>query len=414
MKHLGHPPSDDTGTMYGDDDENHIATVGSYAYNYDGDGNRVSKIGSSSLTPYANKTVSHAYAGIHTQIPNGTFDLRFANAAILHANGSVTPIFTGQSGMSVANFSGQNCGGTGLSGGTVLTASTDPAVNTNYYVDDHLGTAQMETSGGGWPVWEGQFTPFGLELPDGNTAMHYKFTGKERDAESGLDYFKYRMYASSMGRWMSPDPSKLTYADLGNPQSLNLYNYVGNNPLTRADLDGLCWKGFQWACDLGQRIGNGVTGYGWHTNQQVNDIVSNTQKVLNKLPGGDKLVETLTRKQTYKLGTGQATEGPEHDGVRDVKIAGKVIFSLVMAGGAPRPPKNFQQPTNPPQEPMPESQIPAGWRVRTGLPTENYPNGYWRLEKPMNDGGWQGIDPSTMRPGGPAETHIPLPPPSEP
>lgn len=43
-------------------------------------------------------------------------------------------------------------------------------------------------------------------------------------------------------------------------------------------------------------------------------------------------------------------------------------------------------------------------------PTEQYPNGYWRLEKPMANGGWQGIDPSTMKPGGRAETHIPLPP----
>jgi len=81
-------------------------------------------------------------------------------------------------------------------------------------------------------------------------------TGKERDQESGNDYFKYRYLASSMGRWLSPDPSGLTHINLGNPQELNLYNYVGNNPLTRADLDGLCWKGFQWACDLGNGIKN--------------------------------------------------------------------------------------------------------------------------------------------------------------
>jgi len=84
--------------------------------------------------------------------------------------------------------------------------------------------------------------------------LRSRSTGKERDTESGNDYFKYRYYASSMGRWLSPDPSGLSHADLGNPQSLNLYNYVGNRPLTVADLDGLCWKGFQWACDLGNAI----------------------------------------------------------------------------------------------------------------------------------------------------------------
>ncbi|MGD0911330.1 MAG: RHS repeat-associated core domain-containing protein [Terracidiphilus sp.] len=68
------------------------------------------------------------------------------------------------------------------------------------------------------------------------------FTGKERDAESGNDYFGARYYASSMGRFLSPDWSAkimpVPYAKLDNPQSLNLYAYVGNNPLTRFDPDG--------------------------------------------------------------------------------------------------------------------------------------------------------------------------------
>jgi RHS repeat-associated protein len=70
-------------------------------------------------------------------------------------------------------------------------------------------------------------------------AFTYQFTGKERDAESGLDYFGARYYASSMGRFSSPDPSGLYLADPTNPQSLNLYNYVLNNPLASIDPDGL-------------------------------------------------------------------------------------------------------------------------------------------------------------------------------
>lgn len=73
----------------------------------------------------------------------------------------------------------------------------------------------------------------------------YKFTGKERDAESGLDYFGARYYGSSMGRFMSPDyngsddyTSPVPYADLSNPQTLNLYSYSGNNPATNVDPDG--------------------------------------------------------------------------------------------------------------------------------------------------------------------------------
>jgi RHS repeat-associated protein len=74
-----------------------------------------------------------------------------------------------------------------------------------------------------------------------NTARFsgYLFTGKERDTESGNDYFGARYYASSMGRFMSPDPSQLYYADPTNPQSLNLYSYALNNPLKNTDPTGL-------------------------------------------------------------------------------------------------------------------------------------------------------------------------------
>lgn len=67
-------------------------------------------------------------------------------------------------------------------------------------------------------------------------------TGKERDPESGNDYFGARYYASSMGRFLSPDWSAkaepVPYGKLDNPQSLNLYAYVGNNPLSRVDATG--------------------------------------------------------------------------------------------------------------------------------------------------------------------------------
>ena len=65
------------------------------------------------------------------------------------------------------------------------------------------------------------------------------FTGKERDTESGLDYFGARHYSSTMGRFMTPDPSGLTLASLSDPQSFNLYAYARNNPLINTDPTGL-------------------------------------------------------------------------------------------------------------------------------------------------------------------------------
>ncbi len=88
------------------------------------------------------------------------------------------------------------------------------------------------------------------------------FTGKERDSESGNDYFGARYFASSMGRFMSPDftgaddgpPEAVPYADLSDPQSLNLYAYVQNNPLNSFDSDG-------HDCVNGSNASNGTVSY---------------------------------------------------------------------------------------------------------------------------------------------------------
>jgi len=65
------------------------------------------------------------------------------------------------------------------------------------------------------------------------------FTGDERDAESGLDHTWFRQYSSTEGRWLTPDPLGLGAFDLSNPQSLNLYAYVLDNPVNLIDPLGL-------------------------------------------------------------------------------------------------------------------------------------------------------------------------------
>jgi RHS repeat-associated protein len=85
---------------------------------------------------------------------------------------------------------------------------------------------------------------FAASVTQRSVGIPYKFTGKERDAESGLDEFGARYYGSSFGRFMTPDwaakPTDVPYANFGNPQSLNLYSYVNNNPTTTRDPDGHC------------------------------------------------------------------------------------------------------------------------------------------------------------------------------
>ena len=87
---------------------------------------------------------------------------------------------------------------------------------------------------------ESDFFPYGGERQLCNkTPQNYKFTGKERDTETGLDNFGKRYFASSMGRWTSPDLVNVTEDRVVDPtNTLNKYLYGGNNPLSYVDSDG--------------------------------------------------------------------------------------------------------------------------------------------------------------------------------
>jgi len=124
----------------------------------------------------------------------------------------------------------------------------------HFYLNDPLGTRRAQTDYAGVLEQTCASLPFGDALNCTNSLQfptEHHFTGKERDVESGNDYFGARYFASTMGRFLSPDwsdkPEDVPYAQLADPQSLNLYAYVRNNPLTRVDPDGHC-SGFE--CQL--------------------------------------------------------------------------------------------------------------------------------------------------------------------
>lgn len=80
-------------------------------------------------------------------------------------------------------------------------------------------------------------TPPPADCPNAASIYPSISTGKERDPESGNDYFGARYYASTMGRFLTADEVR-NDAHLGNPQSWNLYTYVRNNPLALIDPTG--------------------------------------------------------------------------------------------------------------------------------------------------------------------------------
>jgi RHS repeat-associated protein len=111
-------------------------------------------------------------------------------------------------------------------------------------VTDNVGSTELVTDSIGDVLNESLFFPYGVErvISQNDTGNNYKFSGKERDPETGLDDFGARYYESALGRFMTPDwdgkPITVPYAKFGDPQTLNLYSYVENGPLNRVDADG--------------------------------------------------------------------------------------------------------------------------------------------------------------------------------
>ena len=203
-----------------------IGTVTQYIY--DAEGRRVAKLNAPSLMSGGTLSCSPTPAGQAT----ATYILDQSGNQVSELNGS-------------GNWKHTNV----YAGGRLLATYDQEGSQQllHFNIGDPLGTKRVQTSAFGVVELECLSLPYGDALACNNTgsvqdATEHHFTGKERDAESGLDYFGARYYASSMGRWMSPDwasnPEAVPYSKLDNPQSLNLYQYVLNNPLSQKDDDG--------------------------------------------------------------------------------------------------------------------------------------------------------------------------------
>jgi RHS repeat-associated protein len=124
---------------------------------------------------------------------------------------------------------------------------TAAASGTQYLTADHLGSTRLVTNASGAVTERHDYVPFGYELSGGwrTAALGYgpetvrqQFTGKERDAETGLDYFGARYFSGAQGRFTSADPKVISGQKLSDPQQWNMYSYTRNNPLQFVDPDG--------------------------------------------------------------------------------------------------------------------------------------------------------------------------------
>jgi RHS repeat-associated protein len=170
----------------------------------------------------------------------------------------------------------------------------------NWLVSDHLGTPRMiaNKSGSLASTKRHDYLPFGEELlayTGGRTttqgynadSVRQKFTSKERDNETGLDYFGARYYGSAQGRFTSVDPA-LTSADVVTPQSWNRYASSFNNPVRYIDPTG-AWN---WSATMG-------------SNSTDEQLRKNAGKDKNALKAANKIID---QRNLFRNGLNAARE----------------------------------------------------------------------------------------------------------
>ncbi len=200
------------------------------------------------LTAFAGRTIGQMYLAQESTTAAGTWHIYYNDITLVSADGTVRPIYTRQTSVSLTMS-----GSTGVTGRAYMVdhltgLGAQPAYTTNFIHPDHLGSARMVTSTNGYPTYQATLLPYGYDLEQQSALNQYKFTDQERDSESGFDHFMYRQLGAQ-DRWTSPDPAGLAAVDPTNPQTWNRYAYVNNSPMMATDSLGLCPEGYSEGCN---------------------------------------------------------------------------------------------------------------------------------------------------------------------
>ena len=115
-----------------------------------------------------------------------------------------------------------------------LIAKKNPDGSKNYFLTDHLGSDSVQTNQTGTSVESTQYDPWG-EVLAGGTKNKFQYTGQEKDSETGLNYYNARYYDPHTRHFTQADG---LVQDIYDPQLLNRYAYVRNNPIKYSDPSG--------------------------------------------------------------------------------------------------------------------------------------------------------------------------------
>lgn len=233
------------GATYAYDANGNVTNDGKNTYLYDAEGH----ICASAFTPVGGMTVmtGYLYDADGTRVAKGTITSMSCDPTV---NGFQTnsDYVIGPGGEQLTEMGSDGKGGmtwahsnVWAAGQLIASFDKDDTAGPHYMLNDWLGSRRVQANSAGVYEQSCQSLPFGDGLNcTGNalTPTEHHFTGKERDAETGNDYFEARYYASSAGRFMSPDPLMASARQV-DPQTWNRYMYVRNNPLRMIDPTGM-------------------------------------------------------------------------------------------------------------------------------------------------------------------------------
>ena len=207
---------------------NHINTSG---YGYDANGNMTND-GMNTLVYDAE---NHAVSGSGS-LGSGTYTYDGNGLRAKKVSGSTTTVYIFSGSKVIAEYDNGAAVGSPsreyIYGGSALLAKID-STGTKYYHQDQLSNRLVTDSSGNTLAQMGHF-PFG-ESWYNSTGDKLLFTTYERDAESGNDYAQARYYVNRLALFSALDPLPGSAMD---PQTLNRYDYVRNNPISFVDPTG--------------------------------------------------------------------------------------------------------------------------------------------------------------------------------
>ena len=162
-------------------------------------------------------------------------------------------------------------------------------VTIEYYHLDPMGSVRMVTDASGDVTQRYDYQTFGEDTSAGGQPR--KYAGKERDPETGYDYFGGRYYANRLGRFTTVDPAYRVEENLLDPQRWNRYTYVRNNPYKYTDPDGrileTLWDVANVGIGIGSFAGNVAIGNWTGAALDAVGIVADAASVLAPgVPGG--------------------------------------------------------------------------------------------------------------------------------